>query len=54
MTGLLQGKSVNQRWKKFQKILFAGKFAQKLLVIQGLLTMRFEGGGLCRWRTDEI
>lgn len=39
MTGLFQGKPINQRWKKFQKILFAGKFAKKLGYSKDLLTM---------------
>lgn len=49
MTGLFQCKPINQRWKKFQKILFAGKFANKLLVTQRLAhNVGSEGGGR-RW-----
>lgn len=46
MTGLFQCKPINQRWKKFQKTLFAGKFANKLLVTQRLAhNVGVEGGG---------
>lgn len=40
MTGLFQCKPIDPRWKKFKKILFAGKFANKLFGgSKGLLTM---------------
>ena len=46
MTGLFQCKPIDPRWKKFKKILFAGKFANKLLVAQRLAhNVGFEGGG---------
>lgn len=47
MTGLFQCEPINRRWKKFQQILFAGKFANKLWVTQSLAhNVGFEGGGL--------
>lgn len=54
MTGLFQCKTINQRGKKFQKILFAGKFANKVLVTQSLAhNVGLEGGGPV-WREDKI
>lgn len=47
MTGLFQCKPINERWKKFQKNLFAGKFANKLFVTQSLApNVGFGGGSL--------
>ena len=54
MTGLFQCKPIDRRWKKFKKILFAGKFANKLLVAQRLAhNVGFEGGGP-GWKEDKI